>query len=58
MSHRSGDSEKQPPECRALGRFKHKCPNLKERDDTRMDGETYDCAVCGEHMFLDYEEMK
>lgn len=58
MSDRKGDESKQPPECRALGRWKHSCPNLVERDDHSMSGETYDCKVCGEHMFLDYEEMK
>jgi hypothetical protein len=58
MSRDQGDPEKQPPECKALGRWKHKCPNLKERQDFSMEGETYDCEVCGEHMFLDYEEMK
>lgn len=34
-----------------------KCPNIKETGGG-FDGEQYDCEVCGESYFLDYEEMK
>jgi hypothetical protein len=35
------------------------CPNMKARPgDLSMDYEHYDCAVCGKHIKLDYEEMK
>ncbi len=39
-------------------RFKTDCPNMKMRDDNSMEGETYDCKVCGARVFLDYEDMK
>ena len=59
MTDRAGDESKKPPECVALGRYKIlSCPNMKERDDRSFSGETYDCAVCGERIFLDYEDMK
>lgn len=58
MSNRKGDESKQPAECKALGSHKMSCPNLKEMDPLNMDGETYDCEVCGEHFYLDYEEMR
>ncbi len=57
MSDRDGDPAKQPPECQALGSYKMKCPNLKETGGG-MAGERYDCEVCGEHFYLDYEDMK
>lgn len=55
-----GDPKKQPPECVALGRSKMACPNLVETKASRkdMEGETYECAVCGEYVYLDYEEMR
>lgn len=52
-----GDPGLQPPECRALGKFKNKCPNLKNTYEG-WDGERYRCEVCGENFFLDYEEMR
>jgi hypothetical protein len=58
MKDRKGDANKQPPECRVLGNYKMPCPNLKERNDHSMSGETYKCDVCGEYFFLDYEDMK
>lgn len=40
-------------------RFIMECPNLKPRDgDMDMNYEHYDCAVCGRHVKLDYEEMR
>jgi hypothetical protein len=58
MSWTHGDEAKQPPECKTLGRWKMKCPNLKEMDPKNMEGETYSCEVCGEYVYLDYEEMR
>ena len=58
MSDRKGNPDKQPKECRELGSYKMACPNLKEIDLKNMNGETYDCAVCGEHFYLDYDEMR
>jgi hypothetical protein len=34
-----------------------KCPNLKERDDTSMEAETWECSVCGKSYKLHYEDM-
>lgn len=35
-----------------------KCPNLKDTSSpSDMNGETYDCAVCGQHYRLYYEDM-
>lgn len=60
MTWHHGREDKQPPECVALGRWKMKCPNLKETEASKkdMEGETYMCEVCGEYIFLDYEEMR
>lgn len=57
MGFRSGDKAKKPPECKTH-EYPTSCPHLKERNDYSMSGETYNCAVCGEYLFLDYEEMK
>jgi hypothetical protein len=51
-----GDAEKQPPECRALGKFKMDCPNLKEVY-SGFDGERYRCDVCGESFFFSYDDV-
>jgi hypothetical protein len=67
MSDRKGDPTKQPPECKpvftpipnhpqGLGNWSS-CPNLQEvRSDYA--GETYECDVCGERYWLDYDEMR
>jgi hypothetical protein len=66
MGDRKGDKSKQPPECEP--RFTpsahdphrgvwSQCPNLKETGGG-MAGERYDCDVCGESYFLDYDEMR
>jgi hypothetical protein len=35
------------------------CPNMKLREnDKDWSGENYDCKVCYQHVWLDYEEMK
>jgi len=40
-------------------RDKLKCPNMRERDNCQsMSYEHYDCKVCGEHIALDYDEMR
>lgn len=58
MTWHHGKDEKRPKECIDLGKWKMKCPNLKELDPTNMEGETYSCEVCGEYIYLDYEEMR
>lgn len=46
-------------ECHNGCRFKTNCPNMKGREgDTSMTHEHYDCAVCGAHVSLDYDEMR
>lgn len=52
----NGDPEKKPPACRALSR-KLDCPNMKEVG-LSMSSEDYECAVCGESLSLDYDEMR
>lgn len=54
MSDRKGDKSKQPPECKI--EFENHCPHIKETGS--MQGEQYDCPVCGERFYLDYEEMR
>lgn len=54
MADREGDPSKQPLECRQRGA---RCPHLKETGGG-MDGERYDCVVCGKHYFLDYDDMR
>lgn len=34
-----------------------RCPNLKETGGG-MDGERWECTVCGESYYLDYDEMR
>lgn len=64
-----GDKAKQPPECLkdvftpdAPGSHHGKwgrCPHLKEvSSSSDMEGETYDCSVCGEHYRLYYDDMR
>ena len=55
MADRKGDPTKQPAECQ---RSKTRdCPHLKETGGG-FDGERYDCKVCGEHYYLDYDDMR
>lgn len=55
LADRKGNPDQQPPNCRA-GR---PCPYLRETSsNTDMDGETYDCARCGKHYRLYYDEMR
>lgn len=54
-------TEEQPaiPAVPCTYRFKTDCPNMKLRkNDKDWSGDNYDCAVCGKHVWLDYEEMK
>lgn len=54
LKHAS-DKTKQPPECKEDS----SCPNLKETSSyTDMDGETYECSVCGLRYRLYYEDMQ
>lgn len=56
MSDRKGNPDKQTEACREKG--VNACENLKEASGpTDFDGETYNCAVCGEHFRLYYEDM-
>lgn len=58
MADRKGDPNKQPPECGRRGqRIGGRCPHIKETGGG-FDGERYDCDVCGEHYYLDYDEMR
>ena len=57
MSNKPGDQSKKPPECKALGKFPYKCQNLKEIGSD-FEGEQYKCEICGQQIYLDYEEMK
>ena len=56
MADRKGDPAKKPAECLAA-KSATGCPHLKETGGG-FEGERYDCDVCGEHFFLDYEDMK
>lgn len=57
MADRRGDPTKQPEICKRLI-SKTSCPNMRETSsNTDMDGETYDCPVCGEYFRLYYEDM-
>lgn len=69
MSDHPGDKSKRPIECREgeiIGRGPGpnqatwgSCSNLKEvSSNSDMDGETYDCTVCGRHYRLHYEDMQ
>lgn len=72
VTDRKGDPTKQPPECEsrftphaeprphgAVGKGEwSRCPNLRETSSpTDMDGETYDCDICGKYYRLYYDEM-
>jgi len=57
MTDHVGDKTKQPEKCQQLGSYKMACPNLRETGGG-FSGERYNCDVCGESFFLDYEEMK
>ena len=50
------ETDPRPPGALGQGTWSQ-CPNLRE---TRggFDGEQYDCEVCGERLYLDYEDMK
>jgi hypothetical protein len=38
---------------------KWQCPNFRTKDgDMDMEYEHYECKVCGQYGWLDYEEMK
>lgn len=38
---------------------KFKCQHCRDDpDDTDMSGESHDCPLCGDHYYLDYEDMK
>ena len=56
MADRAGDPAKRPPECKTH-EYPTKCPHLEEIGGG-MAGERYDCKVCGEYFFLDYDEMR
>lgn len=65
MADCKGDDSKRPIECGRHPMYDDEnprpprsCPHLKEMDPNNMDGETYDCKVCGEHFYLDYDEMR
>ncbi len=35
------------------------CPNMKpKKDDTDMTGENYACEMCGQHVWIDYDEIR
>jgi len=58
MADRKGDEAKRPVECGRREGLYGVCQHLKETSsNSDMDGETYDCAVCGEHYRLHYEDM-
>lgn len=68
LMNTEGDRSKRPTECRegeiiSRGPGPNQvmwgsCPHLKEVSSSAdMDGETYDCAVCGRHYRLYYEDM-
>lgn len=56
MGDAPADPKREPPECKALER-KLSCPNIKEVGGG-MQGEQYDCQVCGRRIYLDYDEMR
>ncbi len=58
MTYRKGDPAKQPEGCKPEMYSNNPCPNLTERNPTDMSGETYRCDVCGEYVYLDYDEMR
>ena len=47
--------ENPPKDC--TDQNEHRCPNMKLRDDTDMEAETYECNVCGRRYKLYYEDM-
>jgi len=53
MADRKGNPDKKPPECTSGT----DCPYIQETGGG-FEGERYDCKRCGEHFFLDYEDMK
>lgn len=58
MADRKGDEAKRPAECGRRDGAWEACRHLKDTSsNSDMDGETYDCAVCGEHYRLYYEDM-
>lgn len=60
MGDRKGDDAKRPPECTgrtAPYKSSSSCPNLKETGGG-FEGEQYNCEVCGERYYLDYDDMR
>lgn len=58
MTYYRGDDSKRCQGCQPEKYSRNPCPNLKETDLKNMEGETYECKVCGEYIFLDYDEMR
>ena len=55
MNDIEGDPEKKTEECK---KREKKCSNLKETSSSSdMDGETWECDVCGKRYRLYYEDM-
>lgn len=55
MADIKGDPAKQPVECTVNSN--NRCPNLAETGGG-MSGEQYECKVCGERFYLDYDDMR
>lgn len=55
MADIKGDAAKQPVECTV--NKNNCCPNIAETGGG-MSGEQYECKVCGERFFLDYDDMR
>ena len=53
--NKRGDDNLKTDECLKIG--SSKCENMRETGGG-FDGEQYECSVCGECYYLDYEEMK
>lgn len=55
MKTTDGDKNKQPEDCKDGT----SCPYIEETSaSTDMDGETYNCSVCGLRFRLYYEDMQ
>lgn len=57
MGDRKGDPSKQPEGCEPARYSRNPCPNMKETGGG-MSGEQYNCDVCGERFYLDYDDMR
>ena len=56
---KKGERSKQIPGCNPDLYSNNPCPNLKETSAlSDMDGETYECKVCGIYFRLYYDEMR